>query len=1291
MTLFTNHIVYTDYTQIESSELRERAKQVTSSVLSSESILGLIEQSPRPLTIKFVDFASDDSYPKDAYAYIDPGIFSNIIYVNTAFLEINSAGSLVSNPSLNGGTGLIEPLENSLIHEIVHFLYPELATGVHGIVKWKDTDPEFGKKSETDRAYGNMVFAQLTQHFIKAVTGEDSPYELAVAAGNAAYLDRIEEYFGTSNGLGMDWKSFVADRSSFFSQVSDPNSPLKSRFPDTTALADPMNVHSDRPLQEAQSEYWGKWMIETFLSGKDIYKKTYSDGVNQWTETFASDGATSSVRHQNGTESSVSEFNSPATPWWGKSGPFLVPVTSPLALDLDGNGVGAVSLALSRAFFDMNLDGRAERGSWVGPGEALIALDSNGNGRIDDASELFGEQRGDGFASLAAYDSNADGRIDEADPIFGSLLAWRDVNQDGFSNLDEIEFLRLVGVKSIGLNAVQVSQTREGNPVTHIGSAVMADGSSREVVDIWFQRDPVLVRGEAHGDLSSATASLPNLLGYGKLDDLRVQMDRDPTLMSAVSHLVADSGASSPEAFRTTVEAILLGWSHSGDVSATSRGQYVNAQHLDFLEKLYGQSYGIPLTRDSTGVETLGSAQGASIEGLYQQIVGTFSAQIAAQIAWASDATNPYAAFSHVSFPVLGGPVMNATSQFLTHILQKAPSDPSLLIDYLKSFKSLSVDAGSDFNDNPFWHAQYLASVLPGIAGSSSQAAISATNIAAVPGGGGPTINPDGNDTFIMGPGSDVVRSNGSQNGSDFYVVHAGGLNDSITDISNGKDSFVDTLLMPDHLPTQVVLNYGSSLSLWVVGSSSVVNVTNQVKGSVTSDGIERIVFGDGTIWTSDSFAAHAQREAYQTGSGGTDKLLGWVGRDVISGLAGDDTIEASDGDDVLIGGAGADRLIGGKGADTYVYRFGDGSDKIEEALSQPGSDILHFADMTPEQLVFRQVGATLLVDVARSNDTIEIASQFTIYGPVVESIKFEDGSTWGKQEILEHLTITNHIVGTSTANTLSMSGGDPAWLEGLGGNDSLIGGNSRDRLDGGTGNDNLSGSNGPDVYVYGQGYGSDTISELSATDFSRDVIELGPGIAPSAVVVGQVGTSNDLALSFTGSPADKLTLKGFLNTSGLENQYRADEIHFSDGTIWRYGDIADRSFAFTSGNDVISGDYRDNTLMGGTGDDTLSGGDGNDRLIGGSGSDLLKGGIGNDTFVFAPGFGKDAILDFAAGSAVSDVIQFERGMFSDFAAVLSRAVQVGSDVVIAATDVDSLTFKSVQIGTLHQNDFLFV
>lgn len=112
--------------------------------------------------------------------------------------------------------------------------------------------------------------------------------------------------------------------------------------------------------------------------------------------------------------------------------------SSPLVLDLDGNGVQTTALAQG-AYFDHNGNGLAENTGWVGAGDALLVRDLNGNGRIDSGAELFGNETtlaggGDaanGFAALAALDSNADGKVSAQDAAWAGLQLWKDLNGNG--------------------------------------------------------------------------------------------------------------------------------------------------------------------------------------------------------------------------------------------------------------------------------------------------------------------------------------------------------------------------------------------------------------------------------------------------------------------------------------------------------------------------------------------------------------------------------------------------------------------------------------------------------------------------------------------------------------------------------------------------------------------------------------------------------------------------------------------------------------------------------------------
>lgn len=93
----------------------------------------------------------------------------------------------------------------------------------------------------------------------------------------------------------------------------------------------------------------------------------------------------------------------------------------PLVINLDGN---VAQLEDQKFFFDLDADGTEEEISMLGPGSGYLALDKNGDGVINDGSELFGTKSGDGFADLAAWDSDGNGWIDEGDEVFDRLLIW---------------------------------------------------------------------------------------------------------------------------------------------------------------------------------------------------------------------------------------------------------------------------------------------------------------------------------------------------------------------------------------------------------------------------------------------------------------------------------------------------------------------------------------------------------------------------------------------------------------------------------------------------------------------------------------------------------------------------------------------------------------------------------------------------------------------------------------------------------------------------------------------------
>ncbi len=126
-------------------------------------------------------------------------------------------------------------------------------------------------------------------------------------------------------------------------------------------------------------------------------------------------------------------------------------VSDPIVVDLDNDGIELLRI-FEGPNFDMWSVNRLQAVGWVHPDDAFLAYDRDGNGMIDNGSELFGNVNqgyADGFAQLAELDMNADGEITDADAAFGSLLLWQDTNSDGVSDVSELRHISSMGITSI--------------------------------------------------------------------------------------------------------------------------------------------------------------------------------------------------------------------------------------------------------------------------------------------------------------------------------------------------------------------------------------------------------------------------------------------------------------------------------------------------------------------------------------------------------------------------------------------------------------------------------------------------------------------------------------------------------------------------------------------------------------------------------------------------------------------------------------------------------------------------
>ena len=213
------------------------------------------------------------------------------------------------------------------------------------------------------------------------------------------------------------------------------------------------------------------------------------------------------------------------------------PRVDPLILDLDGDGLDTVGASsTSPILFDHDNDGIKTGTGWVNADDGFLVFDRNGNGAIDNGSELFGDatdlyaggKAADGFAALAQEDSNHDGKVDSQDAHWSQLRVWRDLNQDGVSQANELFGLDQLGIAGIHTGATAHSQTlANGNQIADLGSFVRTDGSTGMMGDVALVEDTFARAFTDHVALAEGVAALPDMQGAGKVRDLREAANDD--------------------------------------------------------------------------------------------------------------------------------------------------------------------------------------------------------------------------------------------------------------------------------------------------------------------------------------------------------------------------------------------------------------------------------------------------------------------------------------------------------------------------------------------------------------------------------------------------------------------------------------------------------------------------------------------------------------------------------------------------------------------------------------------
>lgn len=804
----------------------------------------------------------------------------------------------------------------------------------------------------------------------------------------------------------------------------------------------------------------------------------------------------------------------PASPWaLAAYGVFLAAWNngSPLVLDLDGDGVELVSLANSNIYWDIDQDGFAEATGWVQADDGFLAIDANLDGIITDHSELFGSVAEDGFADLSLLDSNSDSVINASDAAFADLLVWRDLNQNGFSEANELFSLADLDIVSINLNATAVNQTNEGHDISHVSTYTVDDGVSGplnlSIVDVWFLYDDI--NSKFIGDYTLDLASLftVNQRGYGTLPDLFVVASEDNdlndpdsllSLLTAFSAKTLDELLADDSSVLAEVQAIMYRWAGVDGVDPASRGPHVNAQQLEFLEELFGQEF-----LQQGFLEDPGGLAGDLLDKAFDIALDAIAARLIAQGAGqALFAGSPF--YNPVADSLDGVTGLNqdtldsvlAMAQDASQVSDKVAFwkgvvnviDQLVGVDNLSSGDQTALNAAISTSDSTLSTAlileslEWLSEVGSGYVGTSGNDTLSGTvgDDTFAGGAGADTITGGIGADFINGQSGDDILNGQSgddellgDSGNDTYLYFAGQGHDIIRENGSGSDRilFGPGITFSDLTLTRIT---DDDLLIEVSEEAGGGAITIKLQFRSSDAGyVETLEFSDSStvslnslVYTMNGTSGADNLHGIRYGGSPVDAIYGHEGDDVIYGYhsvvdSADNFLSGGDGNDQVYGASGVDTIEGNAGNDTL--------------RGNNGNDILDGGD-----------------------------GDDTLYGGAHDDL---------------------------------LMGGDGAdFLYGEGQNDTLAGGLGADELTGGAGNDIF-------LFLEGQSFDAvDTIKDFSTTYDKIDIsniIDFDPmtHLITDFVQITDSGSNSLLAVDADGGGDNFVQIAVILNKTGLTDE----------------------------------------------------------------------------------------------------------------------------------------------------------
>jgi Ca2+-binding RTX toxin-like protein len=887
----------------------------------------------------------------------------------------------------------------------------------------------------------------------------------------------------------------------------------------------------------------------------------------------------------------------------------------PVVLDLDGNGIEITTLE-NGVNFDLDNNGFKEKIQWVNNIDGILARDLNGNGKIDNGSEVFGDQvkmsngqiSANGYEALLDLDKNKDYILDSRDAAFRTLKLWVDENTNGITDTGELKTLTEMGIDSLNLFKSVQDDSTPGVVKQKIGSYQDEEGNVFDMSQFFFNVDlaDTIDQEQLIGvddKVSEILRSLPEIRSVGNVYGLRKSMANNELLRNLVAEFTQNKLINKQD----LLDQIVFNWTGTLNVARDGSRGNMDARDLAVVEKFVARKF---ISNGGVAVEQAA----VHLRACYNIIKDYIFRCLATESYLKEYVTAVECKFNETSMKMefnFDGLKQKCLTKIndadfgfvLSDLLVCYSKDP----DGYQGMRKL-VDELRPLNEQAYIIA--TANKVYGRADSESLVGSSAVDY--MYGGkgndqltgyaGDDYLNgEEGNDALYGGDGTDIlVGGSGNDtldggNGSDTYIFGIGSGNDTINN-NDANQASIDVIklgtgITMDKLSIRRAMN---DLEISVNGTTDVITVKNYYVHDNYK--VDKILLEDGSFLDNDAIrnlpligtegddpitASDYKETIY--GLGGNDTINALAGDDIIYGGKGNDTIYAGDGNDYIDGQEGDDTLSGGAGNDTYIFRSGAGKDTIIDRDATSGNfDTLKFeAGISKDNVDYRRVNRDLIITVIGSADAITIKNYYLPEGKI-EKIEFADGTVEDNDKLAKLV-----IYGTINGDSLStddvsevikgLEGADTIYA--LGGNDLINGDAGNDFIDAGTGDDTVWGDDGDDQ-IFGQD-GKDLINGNAG----NDVIDAGTG----------------------------------------------------DDTVW--GD---------DGDDQIYGQAGNDTIIGGIGNDQIYGGLDNDIIDGAEGNDFVDGGDGNDTYLFRLGSGEDTINDTDKAAASIDTLKFEEGINYD-------------------------------------------